>query len=119
MEKEKRQRKHDGLLRLVKVINVVLMTIPFALAWHWYYNPQSALPYQTKGNLLVVVIFVALYCTYVNVYDGLAISMSRAAEIVYSQGLAAFISTAIMYIVSWLLIEKIPNVIPYLIAFFM
>ena len=54
-----------------------------------------------------------------NVYDGLAISMSRIPEIVYSQSLAAFISTAIMYIVSWLLLEKIPNAIPYLLAFFM
>ncbi len=119
MEREKRQRKHDVLLRLVKVTNVILMTIPFALAWLWYYNPQSVLPYQSKGNLLMVVIFLVLYSTYVNVYDGLAISMSRVAEIVYSQSLAAFISIAIMYIVSWLLIEKIPNVVPYLITFVM
>lgn len=116
MEREKKQRKHDGLLRLVKILNVFLMTIPFAMAWMWYYNEQSIVPYEIKGNLLIIFIFFVLYTTYVHIYDGLAISMSRLAEIVYSQGLAAFISTAIMYLVSWLLIEKIPNVIPYVLA---
>lgn len=119
MEREKKQRKHDGLLRLVKITNVLLMVAPFAMAWMWYYNEQSVVPYQEKGNLLIIAIFGVLYATYVYIYDGLAISMSRVAEIVYSQSLAAFISTAIMYIISWLLIEKIPNVIPYLLAFAM
>lgn len=95
------------------------MVAPFAMAWMWYYNEQSVVPYQEKGNLLIIAIFGVLYATYVHIYDGLAISMSRVAEIVYSQSLAAFISTAIMYIISWLLIEKIPNVIPYLLAFAM
>ena len=118
MEREKKQRRHDGLLRLVKISNVFLMTIPFAMVWLLYYNKQSVVPYEIKGNLLVISIFFMLYTTYVHIYDGLAISMSRVAEIVYSQGLSVFISTAIMYIISWLLIEKIPNVIPYLLAFF-
>lgn len=29
--------KHDLLLRLIKLVDAVLMTIPFALCWYLYY----------------------------------------------------------------------------------
>ena len=32
--------KHDLLLRLIKLVDAVLMTIPFALCWDLYYSYQ-------------------------------------------------------------------------------
>ena len=117
MEKAKKQRKHDIKVRLIKVINIILMTIPFALCWLLYYNVQSVTPYQIKGNGMIILIFMALYAAYGHVYDGFSISLCRIAELIYSQCLAAFISNAIMSIVFFLLIEKFLNVIPLLLAF--
>lgn len=32
--------KHDLLLRLIKLVDAVLMTIPFALCWYLYYSDR-------------------------------------------------------------------------------
>lgn len=119
MEREKKQRKHDGLLRLVKISNVFLMTIPFAMAWMWYYAERTDSPYFAKGNYLVIAIFFALYVTYSHIYDGFLISLCKVSEIIYSQSLAAFIANALMYVITWLLTKHLPAVWPLLLAFAM
>lgn len=119
MEREKRQRKHDLLLRLVKVTNVVLMTVPFAMAWMWYYAERTDSPYFAKGNYLIIAIFFVLYIVYSHIYDGFLISLCKVSEIVYSQSLAALIADAIMYIITWLLTKHLPAVWPLLLTFCM
>ncbi len=42
--------KHDILLRAVKLINLVLITIPFVLCWVNYYAPRTASRYYWRGN---------------------------------------------------------------------
>ena len=44
--------KHDLLLRLIKLVDAVLMTIPFALCWYLYYSDRTASPFDQKGNLI-------------------------------------------------------------------
>ena len=117
MEKIREQSRQDGMVRFVKLINVILMTIPFAAAWMCYYANRTDSPYYAKGNYLIIAIFAFLYVTYVRIYDGFLISMSKVSEIVYSQGLSAFISNAIMYMITWLLTKHLPAVWPLLLVF--
>lgn len=117
MEKMKEQRRQDGKVRLVKLLNVILMTAPFAVAWMCYYANRTDAPYYAKGNYLIIAIFAFLYTTYVRIYDGFLISMSKVSEIVYSQGLSAIIANAIMYIITWLLTKHLPAVWPLLLVF--
>jgi len=119
MEREKKQRRHDGLLRLVKLLNAIMMTVPFAMAWMWYYAERTDSPYFAKGNYLIIAIFFVLYTTYNHIYDGFLISLCKISEIVYSQSLAAFISCALMYVITWLLTKHLPAVWPLLMAFCM
>ncbi len=119
MEREKKQRKHDGLLRLVKISNVFLMTIPFAMAWMWYYADRTDSPYFAKGNYLIIAIFFALYVTYSHIYDGFLISLCKVSEIIYSQSLAAFIANVLMYVITWLLTKHLPAIWPLGLAFAM
>ena len=49
--------KHDLLLRLIKLVDAVLMTIPFALCWYLYYSDRTASPFDEKGKLIVVLLF--------------------------------------------------------------
>ena len=37
--------KHDILLRIVKSINIILITIPFAVCWFFYYADHVAVSY--------------------------------------------------------------------------
>ena len=107
---------HDISLRAVKLVNIVMMTLPFALSWYLFYADRIDEPFYKKGNWLMVVLFLIIYATYSRIYDALRVSLSRVSELVYSQCLAALISDAIAYVVTWLLTKHLPNPIPLLIA---
>lgn len=104
--------KHDIALRIVKLFNVILITIPFALCWYGYYAARVASPFYNKGNWLVIALFVILYTIFARVYDAFLVSLNRISEMVYSQVLAALVADGMMYIVIWLLMKRIPNILP-------
>ena len=108
---------HDLSLRFVKLIDAVLITTPFAICWVFYYAGHIASPYYSKGNSLVILLFLVLYATYGRVYDAFLVSINRISEMVYSQALAALVSDGISYIVIWLLSKHLPNPLPMLGAF--
>ena len=104
-------------LQLMKGINAILMTLPFAMGWMLYYAERIAAPYHEKGNYLIIALFTVFYITYIHVYDGYMVSLSKPSEIIYSQSLAALMSNAIMYFITWLLTKNFPNVLPLFLVF--
>lgn len=109
--------KHDVSIFIVKALNVLYMTAAFGFVWFKYYAPDAALEYfNNRGDILLIVIFALLYVLFGNTYDALMISMSRKAEIVYSQALSLLFSDAIMYLLILLLTKHWPMVLPLLIA---
>lgn len=104
--------KHDLILRIIKTLDAVLVTVPFALCWYLYYAKHIASPFYAKGDYLVVALFFVLFIIFGRVYDAFLMSMQRISEIVYAQFLAAAVSDFIMYIVIWLLSKHLPNILP-------
>lgn len=104
--------KHDLLLRIVKVLDAVLITIPFALCWYLYYAKRVYSPFYSKGNILVVALFFVAYITFGRIYDAFRMSMQRVSEVIYAQFLAAGASDLLMYVVIWLLTKHLPNILP-------
>lgn len=104
--------KHDLILRIMKTLDAVLVTVPFALCWYFYYAKHIASPFYAKGDYLVVALFFVLFIIFGRVYDALFMSMQRISEIVYAQFLAVAVSDFIMYIVIWLLSKHLPNILP-------
>ena len=104
--------KHDLILRIIKTLDAVLMTVPFALCWYSYCAKHIASPFYAKGDYLVVALFFVLFIIFGRVYDAFLMSMQRISEIVYAQFLAAAVSDFIMYIVIWLLSKHLPNILP-------
>ena len=37
--------RHDLILRMIKLLDAVLVTIPFAMCWYLYYAKRVASPY--------------------------------------------------------------------------
>ena len=105
--------KHDLILRIIKIMDAVLMTVPFALCWYLYYAKAHCIAILRKGRLSGggTVLFV-LFVIFGRVYDAFLMSMQRISEIVYAQFLAAAVSDFIMYIVIWLLSKHLPNILP-------
>ncbi|RKI40101.1 sugar transferase [bacterium D16-51] len=110
--------KHDIALRFVKALDVVLMTVPFALAWLLYYAGRTWSPFYFKGDWAVIGLFLFLYAVFGKVYDAFLVSLNQMFEAVYSQSLAALFSDSVMYVVGWLLTKRLPNPVPLLAAFF-
>lgn len=104
--------KHDLILRIIKIMDAGLVTVPFALCWYLYYAKHIASPFYAKGDYLVVALFFVLFVIFGRVYDAFLMSMQRISEIVYAQFLAAAVSDFIMYIVIWLLSKHLPNILP-------
>ena len=109
----------DVRVRIVKGLDALLLTVPFFLCWYGYYATRTFSPFFRKGNYLVVLLFLFVYIIYGRMYDGFRISLNRVPDIVCSQGLAAFMTNCVMYVVIWLLMKHLPNPLPLLAAFAM
>ena len=109
---------HRAKVRLVKLLNIVMVTIPFLVAWSLYYSHKVYLSdFYRKGNWLVIALFVVIYYLLSHLYSGYSIHISRISELVYAQSLGALIADGIMFIIMWLLIRQVPN-IPILLLVF-
>ena len=107
----------EFILRLLKLFNVFLITMPFAWGWFNYYAQHIALPFYDRGNWVVVALYAVLYMIFGRVYGGFWISLNRISESVYSQALAVMMTSGIMYAVTVLLERQLPNIWPVLVAF--
>ena len=107
----------EFLLRLLKLLNVFLITIPFAWCWFHYYAQHMALPFYDRGNWVVVALYAVLYMIFGRVYGGFWISLNRISESVYSQALAVMMTSGIMYVVTFLLERQLPDIWPVMAAF--
>ena len=110
--------RHNLLFRLAKIINILMISTPFAYCWYNYYAERLYSPFFRRGNWAIIALFVVIYITYVKVYDAFAVSTSRIAELVYGQILSVGFTDAILYIITYLLTKFIPNPLPLLAAFF-
>lgn len=109
---------HRTKVRMVKALDVVLVSIPFILAWFLYYSHQLyAKNFYRKGNWFVVALFMIIYFLLSHLYSGYTIHISRISEIIYAQSLGALLSDGIMFIVMWMLIRHVPS-IPILLLVF-
>lgn len=104
--------KHNLALRTVKIMNVIIMTVPFMLCWFLYYGSRIRVPYYRTGNFLIIILFMVLYMVFGRLYDAFVINLSKILEIIYSQFLAVSFTDLIMYIVICLLSSKLANLWP-------
>lgn len=110
--------KHDVVLRLIKMLNVVLILIPFLVCWNLSYSRNLWVsPFYAKGNYVVAFLFLVLYYMLGRTYDAFLVSHNPISEMVYSQSLAAFFSDGIMWFVICLLSRKLVSLWPLCACF--
>lgn len=108
--------QHDVMLRIVKILDVVLVMLPFAVCWFLYYEKNVQPPLTWLGSITVLLLFAVLFVMLGKVYDAFLMSMQRISELFYSQMLAAMASDGLMYIVICLMSAKICNLLPGIAA---
>ena len=108
--------KHDVPLRVIKVINVILMTLPFALCWVLYYSQHTATLFAENAQRYVILLYIIIYAWLGRVYDAFLVSYNRISEMIFSQMLAAMIADGILYIVICFLCKSAQPILPGLAA---
>ena len=91
--------QHDVMLRAVKFLDVILMTLPFAACWFLYYGQRIQTPLDAAGHAAMLALYAVLFIVLGKVYDAFLMSMQRVSELAYSQILAAMAADGLLYIV--------------------
>lgn len=114
----KRNWTHDVGLRILKLINILLITAPFMLCWHFYYAARAEAMYtqSLKLYLLLPIAFIILYVVFGRIYNAFLVSYYRLFEMVYSQMLAACISDGLVYILICILSKHFQPIWPGVLA---
>ena len=108
--------KHDVSLRIVKLLAVCLITLPFALCWNLYYANQTAALFARNARLYVFILYVFLYIFFGRTFDAFLVSYSRISELTYSQMLAACMSDGLIYILICFLCKRLEPIWPGMLA---
>ena len=112
-----RDNRKNFVSSVINMINIVLVTIPFVYCWYSFYASRIVRPYYRRGNWAVILVFIVLYVLFCRVYDGFSIPTKRITESVYSQALAVLFADAVMYLVIFLLSQRLPIPLPLMGAF--
>ena len=109
---------HRAIVRFVKLLDVIMVSTPFILAWAMYYSHKVfRVDFYRKGNWLVITLFIIVYYMFSHLYQGYLVHISRISELVYAQTLGVLITDGIMFIIMWLLIRRVPNILVMLLMF--
>ena len=104
------------MLRVVKILNVLMIELPFAACWFLYYSHQTYANLEWKGHFAILGLFFILYIVLGKIYDAFWMSMQRVSELVYGQILGAMATDGILYIVICLMSAKLCNLLPGIAA---
>ena len=69
--------RHDVMLRLVKVLDVVMITLPFAACWIWYYAAKTPMDGTWQGHAVILGLYAVLFILLGKTYDAFWMSMQR------------------------------------------
>ena len=116
IEKRRVQAAHDLGLRMVKLTDVLLVTLPFIVCWIAYYSRKISSAPTLKRSAVVIALFVALFFWFGRVYDAFLVSLKRIPEMIFSQLLSILMADAFMVVVLWLMGSGIPNIEPVLMT---
>lgn len=108
--------RHDVMLRIVKVLDVLMIELPFAACWFLYYAEHINRRVAWNGSLAILSLFFVLYIVMGRIYDAFWMSKQRVSELVYGQILGAMAADGIMYIVICLMAGKVCNLWPGIAA---
>lgn len=114
-KKSGKKMRHTFALRMVKLFNVILITLPFTAGWYWFYAEEIASPYFARGNWAIIFLFLVLYSILGRTYDAFLVSYNRISEMIYSQTLAFLEADVILFIITWLLKKTVPFIPGFLL----
>ena len=101
---------------VVKMVNIVLLMIPFLICWTLYYEPRTTTVGSKQVSVFVMIIFFLICYYFGQRLDCFRVSILQIRDVIFGEVLATMITDIIMYILIWMLSIHLPNLIPGLIT---
>ena len=109
------QQKRQALMTGFSLVLTLMNGALFALMWYSCYKEKMYIfPFFAKGDLIVILLFTALYAIFAQLYGGFDVTFHGPGELAYSHAVSAVLSCAIMYLVTALLMRAVPSLWPML-----
>lgn len=94
--------KFDQYKRLIRLgiagFEVLVETVFFAFLWFCIYNPKLLVPFENKGNLMMIGFYAFYQIAFVYLYGGMKYAYFQKGQLILSQTLGTLIANAVMYI---------------------
>ena len=110
-------RKRTIPLSLIKIINTIIVVVPFLLCWFLYYEHLTFTTSSRQVTALVIFIYTVIFYTLCLKLDGFRASIMRITELIYSQIIAVAITDAVIAVIIWIMSMWFPNLFPGLLCF--
>lgn len=101
---------------LIKLLNTLLMLLPFWGCWQGYYAARTVTVQMGQASVLIMLIFCISFYFLSHRLDGFRISIFRISEIIVSQTLAVAFADLLMYVIIWMQSPGLPNLLPGMLA---
>lgn len=112
------KQKKQTVLFLAKLLLLIAVTAVYAVVWYVFYADKLYHPFYFYGNFVMILVFTLLYANFSKLYGVYELRVSRTSDLVYSNIVALFITSFVMYCVTLLLERHLPNVLPLLLFMF-
>lgn len=117
MQQKKNEKENRVLVRFIKFLDVLAVTLVFAVIWMRFYARHVYIqPFYYRGNLVVIFLYAVFYYYLAHLYQGFYLHISHISELIFDQALAAVLTNALLYVVTILLERRMPNVLPMLLC---
>lgn len=100
----------------VKLMNILLLSIPFAGCWMLYYDEHILAANSERVTVLMMLTFLVVSYYFCQKLDCFRVSVYQIRDIVFGQVLATMITDVCMYVIIWMLSVHMPNLIPGIMA---
>ncbi len=104
-------------LSMIKILNTVLVAVPFLLCWFLYYEPITLTTESKQVSVLVIMVYSTIFYSLCLQLDGFRASVMRIPELVYSQIIAIALTDICAALGIWMLSIHFPNLFPGLLCF--
>lgn len=113
-----KKQKQSLQLFFVKILIVIVNTCLFMVVWNWYYRSMMYKgSFGGLGNYVIAGLYFYIYAIMAKLYKGLELRTSRTSELIYSQVIALFITSGLIYVVILLLTRRLVNIVPLFLQF--
>ena len=114
-QKEKKLQRNVRYMmeiRMIKLLNVVMIVLPFAISWFAFYRSRVCDSSSIVRSIGMMAMYTALYCLFGRIYGAYQISIKRISEVCGSQILAVGMTDMFILCIMCVICGRIPNVGP-------